>query len=192
MRTHRLLIVLALVVASCKTAKLVETWEPKDHVGPPYTRVMIVGLGQNPHARSQYENDFADKLAGYGVLPLASINVVPELEQIDHETVQSWLKEYSLDGVIVTRVSITKPPRRYAPPHTSLSGWYGAWADESQAVVPKEDFYLGVDLFDARTEQILYSAVVKTKIKDDRTEPIHAVIDRVAADMVDRGYFSGG
>jgi hypothetical protein len=63
--------------------------------------------------------------------------------------------------------------------------------DESQRAVRKEKFYLGIDLFDAKSEELLYSAVVETKIKDGRTEPIHAVIDRVAADMVERGFFQG-
>ena len=145
---------------------------------------MIVGLAPNAAARAQYENDFVDKLANHGVLSVASINVVPELENIDRKTVESWLAEYKLDGVIVTRVNTTKPARHYVPPHDSLSGWYGAWAAESRRAPRKEKFFLETDLFDAKTEELLYSAVVETKIKDDRTEPIHAVIDQLAADMV--------
>jgi hypothetical protein len=33
--------------------------------------------------------------------------------------------------------------------------------------------------------------VVETKVKDHRTKTIHAVIDTIAADMVERGYFRG-
>jgi hypothetical protein len=190
-KPHLLLVALALVVPSCKTAKLIDTWSPKDYAGGPYERLMIVGLARSPAARAQYENDFVDKLANYGVLSVASINVVEQLEDIDRKTVQSWLAEYRLDGVIVTRVTTTKPARHYVPPHDSLGGWYGAWADESQRAPRKDKFFLGIDLFDAKTEDLLYSAVVETKIKDGRTEPIHAVIDRVAADMVERGYFRG-
>jgi len=190
-KRHLLIVVLALVVPSCKTAQLIDTWAPKDYAGAPYERLMIVGLAPNAAARAQYENDFVDKLANHGVLSVASINVVPELENIDRKTVESWLAEYKLDGVIVTRVNTTKPARHYVPPHDSLSGWYGAWAAESRRAPRKEKFFLETDLFDAKTEELLYSAVVETKIKDDRTEPIHAVIDQLAADMVQRGYFRG-
>jgi hypothetical protein len=185
------LLALALVAVSCKTADLIDTWAPKNYAGAPYERLMIVGLTPSPARRAQYENDFVDKLANYGVLSVASINVVPEIEDIDGKTVESWLAEYKLDGVIVTRVTTTKPPRHYVPPHATLGGWYGAWAAESQRAPRKEKFYLETDLFDAKSEELLYSAVVETKIKDDRAKTIHAVIDRIAADMVKRGYFRG-
>lgn len=191
MKLHLLLVVLALVTVSCKTTKLTDTWAPKDHVGKPYVRLMIVGLAANPERRAQYENDFVDKLSNYGVLAVASINVVPELKNINQKTVESWLAKYKLDGVIVTRVTTEKPARHYAPPHLNLGGWYGAWAAESERAPAKDDFYLGTDLFDAKTEELVYSAVVKTKIKDHRTKTIHAVIDELAADMVERGYFQG-
>ena len=180
---------LVLVAVSCQTARLVDTWGPKEHTGAPYTRLMIVGLGPNPEARSHYENAFVDKLSNYGVISVASINVVPKLEDIDHETVASWLTEFTLDGVIVTRVTTTKPARNYVPPHVSLGGWYGAWGLESEVAPGNEKFFLETDLFDAKTEDLRYSAVLETKIKDDRTKTTHAVIDRLAADMVKRGYF---
>lgn len=186
-----LLVVLVLIAVSCKTARLIETWAPDDYAGAPYKRLMIVGLSSSPTARAQYENDFADKLANHGVLSVASSNVIADVEDIDRKTVESWLAEYRLDGVIVTRVTITKPGRHYAPPHTSRRDGYGAWAVESQAVVEKETFFLEAGLFDAKSEELLYSGVLETKIKDDRTKTIHAAIDRLAADMVERGYFGG-
>jgi hypothetical protein len=190
-KLHLQLAVLVLVAVSCKTVHLIDTWVPKDYAGAPYERLMVVGLTPNPGTRAQYENDFADKLANYGVLSVASINVVPELENIDRKTVESWLAEYRLDGVLVTRVTATKPARRYVPPHASLSGWYGAWGAESDRVTGMKKFFLETDLFDAKTEELVYSGVLEVKRKDDRTRRIHAAIDRLAADMVERGYFQG-
>ena len=190
-KLHLLVVVLALVSLSCKTARLVDTWGPKDHVGTPIERLMIVGLAARPAGRSHYENAFVDKLSNYGVVSVASINVVPQIADIDRKTVESWLAEYTLDGVIVTRVTTTKPARHYVPLHVSLGDWYGAWAADSEVAPEKGKFYLEVDLFDARTEKLLYSAVLKTKIKGDRTKAIHAVIDRLATDMRKRGYFQG-
>ena len=104
---------------------------PSEYSGAPYGRLMIVGLAGNPRARDHYENAFVDKLTNYGVVAVASVNVVPEIGDIDRETVESWLAEFRLDGVIVTRVTTTEPPRNYVPPHNSLAGWYGAWGLES-------------------------------------------------------------
>jgi hypothetical protein len=185
------IVIVALAGVSCKTARLVDTWGPKHNAGDSYGRLMIVGLGANPAARSRYENAFVDKLTNYGVVSVASINVVPELVNIDRDTVESWLTKYTLDGVIVTRITTTKPARHYVPPHVSLGGWYDAWGLESEIAPWEEKFFLETDPFDARTEELQYSAVLKTKIKGDLTKTIHAVIDLLAADMVKRGYFPG-
>ncbi len=188
MKTSLLLALAAAstLTLSCRTASHVDTWLPKDQEVRPYERLMIVGLATTASRRGQYENGFADRVGGRGVLAIASINVVPEVEEIDGETVASWLAEYNLDGVVVTRVATPKPARDYAPPHTELSGWYGAWADDSRRAPRDEDFYLEVDLFDAETEALVYSAAFQAKIKDTRTETIHAVLDLLVEDMAKR------
>lgn len=193
MRQQRVLVIAlaALVTLSCQTTRLIDTWTPKDYEGTPYERLMVVGLSPNPGGRDRYENAFVDKLTNYGVLSVASINVVPEVEDIDRETVESWLSEFTLHGVLVTRVNTTEPGRHYAPPHTSLAGWYNSWMQESSRAPSGEKFYLEADLFDAKTEELVYSGVVETKIKDDAMETIHTVIDKLATDMVERGYFKG-
>lgn len=192
MKSHLVVVVAALAALSCTTSKLVDTFAaPKDYSGAPYARLMIVGLAASPQARDHYENAFVDKLANYGVLAVASINLVPKIRDIDRPTVESWLSEFTLDGVIVTRVTTRKPPRHYVPPHMSLGGWYGAWGMESEVAPGNEKFYLETDLFDARTEELRYSAVLETEIKGDRTGTVHAVIDLLANDMVKRGYFPG-
>ena len=189
-KLHILLVTTALAALSCQTAKLLDTWaEPKKYAGEPFRRLMIVGLGANPASRDHYENAFVDKLRAYGVVSVASINVVPRIENIDRETVEAWLSEFTLDGVIVTRVTTTKPPRNYMPPHTNLGDWYGAWGMLSEIAPGNEKFYLETDLFDASTEELHYSAVLQTKITDDPRATAHAVIDLLAKDMVKRGYF---
>ena len=191
MKRILLVLVLALVAVSCKTTRLIDTWVPREYTGAPYERLMIVGLNPTPAARAQYENDFVDKLSNYGVISVASINLVPGIDDIDRKEVASWIAKYNLDGVLVTRVTTTKPPRHYVPPHVSLGGWYGTWAYDSEMVGEKEKFWVETGLFDAKTEELRYSAVLKTKIKHGLTKTIHAVIDRLAADMLKRGYFKG-
>jgi hypothetical protein len=191
MKRNLLLVFLAAFVAlSCQSTKLIDTWTPpKGYSGVPYGRLMIVGLGANPEGRAHYENAFVDKLRNYGVTAVASANVVPRIKDIDRETVESWLTELEFTGVIVTRVTTTEPPRRYVPLHVNLGGWYGAWGMDSEVVPWDEKFFLETDLFDARTEELRYSAVIQANIKKGRRETINAVIDVLATDMVKRGYF---
>ena len=191
-KSHLVIALTALFALSCETNKLLDTFaEPKDYSGAPFGRLMIVGLAATPQARDHYENAFVDKLRNYGVIGVASINVVPQIHDIDRQTVEAWLSKFTLDGVIVTRVTTTKPPWHYVPPHLSLSGWYGAWGMESEVAPRDQKFFLETDLYDARTEELRYSAVLQTKMKEDRRSTIRELVDLLGKDMVKRGYFPG-
>ena len=187
---YLLLVVTSLLALSCQTAQLLDTWAvPPNYSGEPYKRLMIVGLGATPEGRGYYENAFVDKLSNYDVLSVASINIIPNVGDIDREVVQSWLTEFKLDGLIVTRVTSSKPPSEYVPLHVGLGGWYDAWGLESEVVPDDEKFFLVTDLFDARSGELRYSGVVEAKLKDGRRATTHAVIEELAKDMIERGYF---
>lgn len=189
MKLRALLAAVALLAISCSATRLIDVWVPTGYDGPPYKRLMIVGLAPSPAARAQYENDFVDQLSNYNILALASVNLVPDLRAIDRKTVEKWLAEYTLDGVLVTRPSDTKPDKHYVPPHFSLGGWYGAWATGvSPEVMGGEKLWLQTDLFDAETEKLVYSSLIVTRPRDDRTKKIHAVIDLLAKSLTERGY----
>ncbi len=187
-----MLVLAALIALACSSTpktRLLRTWTPEETSEATYGRLMVVGLAGNPAARAHYENSFVDKLAGYGVVAVASINVVPELADIDRETVESWLAEFSLDGVIVTRVTTTEPPRRYVPPLVSLAGWYGTWGMASEVAPGDARFFVETGLFDARSEDLRYSAVLETEFKGDPRQTTNALALQVAAELEDRGYF---
>lgn len=192
-KTYITLIALALLATSCNSTRITNVWVPEDYQATPYERLMIVALTPTPGLRAQYENDFVDKLSNDGFLALASVNMVPDVNDIDRKTIQAWNAEYTLDGVIVTRVTDVKHEQEYIPPTTTLGGWYGAWAVPMSpgTVVENTTVSLETDLFDARSEKLVYSAVSKTTNPDDRTKAIHAVIDLLVADLTKRGYVTG-
>jgi hypothetical protein len=180
------------LVLSCKSTKIAEVWVPKEEPPQVYRRLMIVALAPNPGGRAQYENDFADRLADVHVLAIASVNLIPDVKDINRKTVESWLVEYRLDGVIVTRVTDVKRESEYIPPTYTLGGWYGTWrawgAPTSPGyVVENTTIALETNLFDAETEKLVYSAVTKTFNPSSRQKTVHDVIDALFADMVKRG-----
>lgn len=182
--------VAALLSLSCASTKIAEVWVPKEaHVGT-FQRLMIVALAPTPGGRAQYENDFVDKLANANVLAVASINVVPDVADVDRKVVEAWLEKYRLDGVVVTRVVDVARKTKYIPPNYTLGGWYGAWAVPTSPgrVVENTTISLETDLFDAKTEKLIYSALTKTFDPASREKAVHAVIDALVKDMTKRGY----
>ena len=181
-----------LLACSCQSTKITDVWVSKDPHPGVFKRIMIVALAKTPGLRAQYENDFADKLANTQVLAVASINLVPDVKAIDRRTVEAWSVEYGLDAVVVTRVVNVDRQTKYIPPVYTMGGWYGAWAVASSPgrVVENTTISLETDLFDAKSEKLIYSAVTKTLDPSSRTKAVHTVIDALVEDMTKRGYLS--
>ena len=179
-----------LFACSCQSTRIADVWVSKEPHPGKFKRLMIVALAQTPGLRAQYENDFADKLANAHVLAVASINLVPDVKAIDRRTVEAWSVEYGLDAVVVTRVVNVERKTKYVPPVYTMGGWYGAWAVASSPgrVVENTTISLETDLFDAKSEKLIYSAVTETFDPSSRTKAVHAVIDALVEDMTKRGY----
>jgi hypothetical protein len=182
--------VLGLLAASCGTTRLGGVWELEGYDGPPFERVMIVGLASTPELRALYENGFVDRLANERILALASVNMVPNVADIDRETVGAWVAEYALDGVIVTRLVNVSHETEYRPPIRSLGGWYGAWAVPSSPgrVIETVKVSLETSFYATKTEQLVYSAVSRTYNPNDGRKMAKAVTDLLVADVMARGY----
>lgn len=181
---------LTLLALACHSTKIAHVWVPPDTPVQSYQRLMIVALAPTAGARSQYENDFVDKLSNASVLAVASINVIPDVHDIDRKTVEAWLAKYNLDGVVLTRVVDVTHTSEYIPPTYTLAGWYGAWAVPTSPgrVIENTSVSLETDLFDAKTEKLMYSAVTRSYDPASRTKVIHAVIDALVGDLTKRGY----
>ena len=182
-------VAVAFAVLSCQSTRISEVWTPKTPHSGTFKRLMIVALAPTPGARVQYENDFVDKLSNVHVLAIASSNVVADVAEINRKTVEAWMQEFRLDGVIVTRVIDVERQTEYIPPNYTMGGWYGAWAVPTSPgrVVESTTISLETDLFDAKTEKLVYSAVTKTFDPSSRSKAIHDVIDALAKDMTKRG-----
>jgi len=190
MKWQRVSMVFVLLVVSCGSTRLGGVWELEGYDGPPFERVMIVALASTPELRAQYENGFVDRLANDRILALASVNMVPDVEDITRETVGAWVDEYALDGVIVTRLMNVERETEYIPPTYSLGGWYGAWAVPTSpgTVIETLKISLETSLFDVKTEQLVYSAVSRSYNPNDSRKMIHSVIELLVTDVMERGY----
>lgn len=175
---------------SCATTKLGEVWELEGYDVRPFERLMIVGLAKTPELRSDYENGFVDRLANERIFTLASINMVPDVADIDRETVDAWVAEYELDAVFVTRVVNASRDTIYRPPTQNLYGRYGAWGASSYpgSVTQTVKVSLETSIYDVKTGQLVFSVLSKTYNPNGGREMFKAVRNLVVADLMTRGY----
>ena len=176
--------------SGCQSTRVADVWVAKDPHPGKFDKIMVVALAKSPGLRAQYENEFADELVSAHVVAVASINLVPDVNAINRRVVEAWSVEYGFDAVVVTRIVHVKREAEYVPPVYTMGGWYGAWAVASTPgrVVENTTISLETDLFDAKSEKLVYSAVTKTFDPSSRTQAVNEVIDALVEDMTKRGY----
>jgi hypothetical protein len=115
-----------LVLSSCTTTSMVQTWRDPNYQATPVNRIFVIAIMPNDAYRVSFENALAQALLGKGFQAATASSVFPP-GQLDKEKVQQYVKDNKVDLVIVQRLT-KKTTEVYVPPtayHTG--GYYGAY-----------------------------------------------------------------
>jgi len=121
-----------LLLSSCATTNLVQTWRDPKYVATPVKRIFIVGIMPNDAYRVSFENALAQALQAKGFQAATASSVFPP-GQLDKEKVQQYVSDNQVDLVIVQRLAkkttaeYVPPTVAYVPPAPYYGGWYGAY-----------------------------------------------------------------
>jgi hypothetical protein len=121
-----------LVLSSCATTNLVQTWRDPNYQATPVKRIFIVGIMPNDAYRVSFENALAQSLQSKGFQAATASSVFPP-GQLDKEKVQQYVSDNQVDLVIVQRLAkkttaeYVPPTVAYVPPAPYYGGWYGAY-----------------------------------------------------------------
>jgi hypothetical protein len=121
-----------LVLSSCSTTNLVQTWRDPNYRATPVNRIFIVGIMPNDAYRVSFENALAQALLSKGFQAATASSVFPP-GQLDKEKVQQYVTDNQVDLVIVQRLAkkttteYVPPSVAYVPPAPYYGGWYGAY-----------------------------------------------------------------
>ena len=99
----RMLTVMALWmgISSCAATQMVAEWQSPEFTGPPFKKVMVIGLAQDKMIRKVFEEVFARTLTANGLETLVGYNYIPD-PVIEREKVEKLLKELGADAVLIT------------------------------------------------------------------------------------------
>ena len=115
-----------LVLSSCTTTNMVQTWRDPNYRATPANRIFVIGIMPNDAYRVSFENALAQALLAKGFQAATASSVFPP-GQLDKEKVQQYVKDNKVDLVVVQRLT-KKTTEVYVPPtayHTG--GYYGAY-----------------------------------------------------------------
>jgi hypothetical protein len=121
-----------LVLSSCATTNLVQTWRDPNYRSQPVSRIFIIGVMPNDQYRVTFENSLAQAFQNKGFQAATASSVFPP-GQLDKEKVHQYVTSNDVDLVVVLRLS-KKTTTEYVPPSVAYvpaapyyGGYYGAY-----------------------------------------------------------------
>jgi hypothetical protein len=192
MQTHlRFLVVFALAAGACSSTKLISVYADQSFAGPPFDKLLVVGLGASEGGRAAFENAVADKLAAQGVLGVASGNLIVAMQDLTRESLKRWVAKDGYDAVLVARLADVKKQTTYQPPtYGDFYGYWGAYGGYISSpgyVLETTTLFVETTLFDASTGKVVYSAQSKTFDPSSRDAMIGDLVPLLVDDLTTRG-----
>lgn len=158
-----------------------------------FTKVLVVAFAQSETGRRQAETQIAGLLKGAGV-PSYSYKVTVE-KGADAQAVEDAMKADGFDGAIVMRLIDKEKETSYVPGTTYYGGGfrgyygygYGAYSSPGYYVEDKI-YYIETNIYDLKTEKLLWSAVTATTNPSKMDKTINEIADVLANQMRKDGF----
>jgi hypothetical protein len=105
--------------------QLTEAWRSDSYNGPKFTKVLVLGVGEDVTTRRLFEDSFAASLIKSGVQGVAGYTVLPNVAQPTPEQVQQAAQSIGADGALVTRLLRVEQQTRTSPGYVRAVPSYG-------------------------------------------------------------------
>ena len=194
----RLAIVLltCIFLISCAESKLSRSWTDPKYRGSQYTNLLVIGVAEDENTRRSFEKKFAEKLEAAGIRAVESSSVMSKDQKIDKETILAVVEKTGVDGVLLTYLvavkekDVTSPSVDYSPVDDYRGGTtpnlYSApeyRSSGTQYYSTRVKVRLETNLYDAKTEQKVWSARSATLNPKSTTALIDSVIEVFTRDL---------
>jgi len=193
--------VLAILLCSCATTSVKQTWKSPTCPAGPVKKVAVVVVADQTNVRPGLENRFAHDIGAQGQPAMATVGLLG-LAQIKENKAAAakLLREAGADSLLIVRLvdkatsnrQARATPATMVPVITSSSGygWYGyydvVFMDLSaQHSTLRDDLFIDSSLFDLNSGEKLWSAQSKTVLKEgvDKLVVADELVAKVAEAM---------
>jgi len=180
-----------LASAGCSSTSLNSVWSDPNYTSGPLRKLMIIGLGATEGGRAEFENSVADALLADGVTGVSSTGYFAAAAEMTREAVRRWVQRDHYQGVLVARVVDIRHEQYAVPPtYTDLWGYwgyYGTVVTSPGYVEDRTTLLINVDLFDAATGKVVYTAQSKSSNPSSRDVVIRELTALLVKDLTKRG-----
>jgi hypothetical protein len=176
---------------ACAGTKLTHTWMDEAYQGKPVSNILVIAVTYKEDNRKSFENKFVAQLKAAGVKAVSSSNVIPipaDLE-LKKDDVLKVVKKFKNDAVIITHLIGVEEKESYTPPVRDQGGYYGyyGWV---YGYTHEPGYYrthtlvrLTTNLYDVKTEKLIWSGKSESLDPDSTNQIIDDVIEVLIKDL---------
>lgn len=186
-------IAIVAVVLGCTTAKPVLEWRDPTYQGGKFDNILIVGVADQASVRRTFEDTFVDRLQEAQVKAVASFTAIPGEARPAEANIKAAVKDGRFEAVLLTHLVGVEQKEIYHPPTYSggFYGYYGfvrGYAYEPGYTSQQKTVKLETNLYDAKTEKLVWSMQTATINPGNEKKLIEAKIKTVVKRLKDQGF----
>ena len=188
-----ILAIAALVLNSCASTELTNSWRSPDYKGGALKKIVVIGVSKQAALRRTFEDEFVKQLKASGVDAITSYTLIPQVAEADGARLKEAAGRSGADGMLVTRLvragadAQFTPAFRPTPGSSFTAGYSAAWTGYHEpAVAPEpETVVLETNLYGGGDESVLlWSGTTQTfapsgELQKDIQEFVKLVIERL-------------
>lgn len=198
---------LILALAACApSTKISGSWSSPDKPASPYKKLLATALTSNLVNRQAFEEELVATLLEDGVEASSSLTLIPLGSASDKEGMEKAVKtvqESGYDGILTVALLDQTSETRYVQGGTAYApmgyggyygrfggyyGYYGAMTYDPGYYTTDKLYYIEVNLYDAKTESLVWSSQSETTNPTNLETFSHAfagvVVDRMIKDGI--------
>ena len=182
------LIILTAALTACTTAKPTMEWRDQSYTGGPFDNILIVGVSNQETVRRTFENTFVDRLQEDKIKATASFALMPAETRPSEDSIKAVISDIKFDSVLVTHLVGITEKEVYHPSTYRMDtnrgfydyyGYVGGYVYEPGYYTRHEQVKLESNLYDAQTEQLVWSMQSETMNPNSEKGLIEAKIRTV-------------
>ena len=174
----------AFLIISCAGTELTQKQVDHAYKGKPVSDILVIAITGNEHNRRSFEKKFVAQLKSVGVDAISSEEAIPmpaDLE-LKKETILTAVNQYENDAVIITHL-IGKEEKdvntRGGSAQRGFYGFYHSRYSDPGYSSTSTTVRLETNLYDVKTEKLIWSGQSETWSKDSKDQIINDVIKTV-------------
>lgn len=191
------LILLALLLSACASTQLTSVWKDPSYQTRP-AKILVIGMARSPLNRRLFEDEFVRRLEAHGTSAIASYTVLSDAQQGDQAVIAKKVAELGADAVLITRLVSKKVVQVYVPgtpyyPPPYYDTWpnyyvYGYRYMYTPGYIANDEYaVIETNLYDAKTDKLIWAASSETGINDSNKNLIKSYIKVMVNNMIGLG-----